>query len=138
MSDSVLCSVICSSVFLFFFNDTATTEIYTLSLHDALPIPRRRAWRHSAPPRTGRSSTARRATTKGTRNDAVARHGRAATGAERLDTARRAPRRATGARSGRQVLAAGDRVRGRQRRGLPRLLPARLCEDRLSAHSASA
>src|SRR5205823_13793706 len=28
---------------LFFFNDTATTEIYTLSLHDALPI-----WRHRA------------------------------------------------------------------------------------------
>src|SRR2546430_14301506 len=30
----------CSSVFMsfFFFNDTATTEIYTLSLHDALPI----------------------------------------------------------------------------------------------------
>src|SRR3712207_8936307 len=26
---------------LFFFNDTATTEIYTLSLHDALPICRR-------------------------------------------------------------------------------------------------
>src|SRR5258705_13051249 len=26
------------SVFIFFFNDTATTEIYTLSLHDALPI----------------------------------------------------------------------------------------------------
>src|SRR4029079_19837972 len=25
-----------------FFNDTATTEIYTLSLHDALPISRRR------------------------------------------------------------------------------------------------
>src|SRR3712207_8241418 len=30
---------------LFFFNDTATTEIYTLSLHDALPI-----WRPSAAP----------------------------------------------------------------------------------------
>src|SRR5215203_6986927 len=32
-----------SSVYLsrhdFYFNDTATTEIYTLSLHDALPIP---------------------------------------------------------------------------------------------------
>src|SRR2546430_3382589 len=30
----------CSPVifFFFFFNDTATTEIYTLSLHDALPI----------------------------------------------------------------------------------------------------
>src|SRR3989442_3009829 len=27
-------------LFLFFFNDTATTEIYTLSLHDALPISR--------------------------------------------------------------------------------------------------
>src|SRR2546422_11559326 len=35
--------------FFFFFNDTATTEIYTLSLHDALPIYReapepRRRW----------------------------------------------------------------------------------------------
>src|SRR3712207_9040148 len=27
-----------SRVYFFFFNDTATTEIYTLSLHDALPI----------------------------------------------------------------------------------------------------
>src|SRR2546427_5885758 len=26
------------TIFFFFFNDTATTEIYTLSLHDALPI----------------------------------------------------------------------------------------------------
>src|SRR5258705_10286034 len=31
--------------FFFFFNDTATTEIYTLSLHDALPICPR--WRRS-------------------------------------------------------------------------------------------
>src|SRR2546430_11377304 len=32
--------MMCASVtfFFFFFNDTATTEIYTLSLHDALPI----------------------------------------------------------------------------------------------------
>src|SRR6266568_2517620 len=31
--------------FFFFFNDTATTEIYTLSLHDALPIsPVRSGW----------------------------------------------------------------------------------------------
>src|SRR5438034_3199617 len=28
---------------VFFFNDPATTEIYTLSLHDALPISRRRS-----------------------------------------------------------------------------------------------
>src|SRR2546429_4638345 len=35
------------SLFFFFFNDTATTEIYTLSLHDALPIFELR--RHLAP-----------------------------------------------------------------------------------------
>src|SRR5256885_8224660 len=39
----------CTSFFFFFFNDTATTEIYTLSLHDALPISRAGRWR-SAPP----------------------------------------------------------------------------------------
>src|SRR3712207_7475597 len=32
----MLCSIL--PFFFFFFNDTATTEIYTLSLHDALPI----------------------------------------------------------------------------------------------------
>src|SRR5260221_10951611 len=32
--------IIIASSFFFFFNDTATTEIYTLSLHDALPICR--------------------------------------------------------------------------------------------------
>src|SRR2546427_9951217 len=36
----VLCILIffIYTFFFFFFNDTATTEIYTLSLHDALPI----------------------------------------------------------------------------------------------------
>src|SRR2546422_8378125 len=39
MSISLLLSLHLSSYSLFFFfNDTATTEIYTLSLHDALPI----------------------------------------------------------------------------------------------------
>src|SRR5256885_16986876 len=33
-------------LFFFFFNDTATTEIYTLSLHDALPISDRRGPSH--------------------------------------------------------------------------------------------
>src|SRR2546422_4661751 len=33
-----LCLLVCCISFFFFFNDTATTEIYTLSLHDALPI----------------------------------------------------------------------------------------------------
>src|SRR6266513_6466196 len=42
------------SFFFFFFNDTATTEIYTLSLHDALPIP---TWcSTTAPCRSGTSS----------------------------------------------------------------------------------
>src|SRR5204863_8143696 len=35
--DSLLCYAD-AIAFLFFFNDPATTEIYTLSLHDALPI----------------------------------------------------------------------------------------------------
>src|SRR3712207_9584109 len=35
---SVGCTVHSSYCFVFFFKDTATTEIYTLSLHDALPI----------------------------------------------------------------------------------------------------
>src|SRR2546430_8095260 len=35
----------------FFFNDTATTEIYTLSLHDALPISLRRAGQEKCPAR---------------------------------------------------------------------------------------
>src|SRR3712207_9243666 len=34
-------SAVSMRLFFFFFNDTATTEIYTLSLHDALPICRR-------------------------------------------------------------------------------------------------
>src|SRR3989441_6145391 len=46
-------------MFFFFFNDTATTEIYTLSLHDALPIsPRARRSRSARirfPPRGGPS-----------------------------------------------------------------------------------
>src|SRR5216110_4105055 len=49
--------------FFFFFNDTATTEIYTsshtLSLHDALPICRHRRGllqRHHGPRGTGRRS----------------------------------------------------------------------------------
>src|ERR1039457_7739450 len=45
--------------FLFFFNDTATTEIYTLSLHDALPIwndlADRPTAQHRAPHGSGRS-----------------------------------------------------------------------------------
>src|SRR5215210_9455240 len=37
--------------FFFFFNDTSTTEIYTLSLHDALPISRDPVRQRAAAPR---------------------------------------------------------------------------------------
>src|SRR5260370_5017372 len=51
---------------LFFFNDTATTEIYTLSLHDALPISPARTSSTPASTRSsmsGRSSPSTSATT---------------------------------------------------------------------------
>src|SRR2546426_1112365 len=44
----------------FFFNDTATTEIYTLSLHDALPISCRRCPHRSAQTWSRRSDRNRR------------------------------------------------------------------------------
>src|SRR2546425_9726187 len=68
---------------VFFFNDTATTEIYTLSLHDALPIsrrepaggrslsgrtPSRRSCRRSAARSPG-SPTPRRAACRGMRSE---------------------------------------------------------------------
>src|SRR6266568_8501268 len=41
------------AVYFFFFNDPATTEIYTLSLHDALPISRRRRPSRTREPHPG-------------------------------------------------------------------------------------
>src|SRR5258708_23260422 len=51
-TSSPVCSV------FFFFNDTATTEIYTLSLHDALPISRGLERVARAPRRRGRGAPA--------------------------------------------------------------------------------
>src|SRR5437870_8325042 len=49
-----------TSYFFFFFNDPSSTEIYTLSLHDALPICAAcRAPRYGAPPPRGRIVFAR-------------------------------------------------------------------------------
>src|SRR3712207_9359303 len=72
LSDMLTC---CVSIFLyfFFFNDTATTEIYTLSLHDALPIsprlavPRLPQTSASAPAPRPPSSTASRSWRASTR-----------------------------------------------------------------------
>src|SRR5258705_6965921 len=76
-----------SAPFFFFFNDTATTEIYTLSLHDALPILRRRKWscrrasiaarrRGSASSRDARRCRRRPAASAATRWQAAARGAR--------------------------------------------------------------
>src|SRR6266850_7917523 len=53
-----------SSLLFFFFNDTATTEIYTLSLHDALPIRSARP----TPARWSPTSTIRRPNTSSCRS----------------------------------------------------------------------
>src|SRR2546427_10041159 len=76
-------NIVCS-VFIFFFNDTATTEIYTLSLHDALPISAPMVAARRAPPERragGRAADSRRC-----------RRGESARGARR--TAKRTCRRA--------------------------------------------
>src|SRR5436305_3100423 len=55
-------------LYLFFFNDTAPTEIYTLSLHDALPISpvsytgTRLGWSNSAAASASRMSRDRKST----------------------------------------------------------------------------
>src|SRR3712207_7676991 len=55
---------------IFFFNDTATTEIYTLSLHDALPISRARSGAHADRTRSRRPPS--RARPRGRRSRASA------------------------------------------------------------------
>src|SRR2546426_2727355 len=59
----------------FFFNDTATTEIYTLSLHDALPIstPARRAPRR-VPPGRSAAPRGRRRRARGARHPRSEEH----------------------------------------------------------------
>src|SRR2546425_137931 len=52
------------SMWLFFFNDTATTEIYTLSLHDALPISSTCSTRSPTSPRRPRPRLPPPATTR--------------------------------------------------------------------------
>src|SRR5258708_23225946 len=65
-------------LFFFFFNDTATTEIYTLSLHDALPISLARAECRGRSPCRGRQSL------RGRRASRLPRYN-ASSGGEALD-----------------------------------------------------
>src|SRR2546430_16587385 len=83
----------------FFFNDTATTEIYTLSLHDALPILRARA-----PPGAERLVARPQADAPTLRSEPLSRGGRRA--------ARRRPRHGPYDRHHR-------RIPGRDRRRFP-------------------
>src|SRR2546422_3712108 len=108
----------------FFFNDTATTEIYTLSLHDALPIyPRRhlraRPRRRSEPlePEARERDRARRGGPQGHTTDRSARRGRS----------RCVPR---GARLGPR----GQAVRGREPIAWRRRRPHPLPVDGRGAH----
>src|SRR3989475_13186796 len=108
---------------IFFFNDTATTEIYTLSLHDALPISRRA----SAPSSDG-DGPARPALAQGLR-----RGGRVHRGVAELRVQRDRPHRgprcrwsrggAGGAEDGREPLRQREPGRGSagaRGRALPR------------------
>src|SRR3712207_8351743 len=73
----------------FFFNDTATTEIYTLSLHDALPISDRRARRRRVRP-LDPAHAGRPPATRGRRpHDRAAGEGRAEADVDRLLPRRR-------------------------------------------------
>src|SRR5688572_31849785 len=61
LSAALIDRLICT--FFFFFNDTATTEIYTLSLHDALPIFHKKGaviWRRKIPRSRSRKSVTSR------------------------------------------------------------------------------
>src|SRR3712207_8500330 len=75
----------CDSACFFFFNDTATTEIYTLSLHDALPILLRGAVRARPEPDHGRGLRGHRV--RGPRAAGPGRgRGRAAAAGDRKST----------------------------------------------------
>src|SRR3712207_7478519 len=77
------------TLFVFFFNDTATTEIYTLSLHDALPISGRgRALRPAAVREGGRARACGAAVPGGSRRsgDGLVRVGARARGEDRKST----------------------------------------------------
>src|SRR5690349_23165281 len=68
------------SITFFFFNDTATTEIYTLSLHDALPI-----WKARTKPCPGSSSVYGAASDRPLRGSHAARASRTSPAVQRSE-----------------------------------------------------
>src|SRR3712207_9256490 len=112
----------------FFFNDTATTEIYTLSLHDALPIwyGRRRPDRHGALGRpAARAPRPRRPGEEGQRRGRL-RPGYAGRAGHAAHPRGRRPARRAGERptDGPLPLTACRLAAGPRRRGRPAPLPA--------------
>src|SRR2546430_6634344 len=109
-------------MFVFFFNDTATTEIYTLSLHDALPILRRHVAPAGAPrpllAHIRRGGTPARALLLRRRDPRAVLRARCCVstpraGRRHVAAGRRADRGGAGtvpARTGRARVAAGDRA----------------------------
>src|SRR5882762_4963532 len=83
--------------FFFFFNDTATTEIYTLSLHDALPISRRRLHLSGCRRTVGEERRARKG-----------RAGQGGRGARAADGARHAARARVRSSGGARPHSVGD------------------------------
>src|SRR5256884_4945954 len=93
----------------FFFNDTATTEIYTLSLHDALPIsPAARAARPARYDTPGTGTRARATRTRAARRAPrrPPRRSPGAPGRRRPTRRRKAPRAWGTTREGRRARAA--------------------------------
>src|SRR5919205_156820 len=108
-------------VFFFFFNDTATTEIYTLSLHDALPISAHVRRDHAGGARPVGRDTAR----------AHARHPRDTEHAARAANLRPPRLPAPQAARRRQPLQQADRPRPPPGRALPRRARRGLRAERL-------
>src|SRR2546422_10600423 len=100
-------------LFFFFFNDTATTEIYTLSLHDALPICRAGRRAPAREPRCPAGGGRRRRVPRGARSGAGLPERGAGPGA----TLRGARGRLPAARDGRHAIRDGNGGVPRRRAG---------------------
>src|SRR5256886_3189859 len=139
-------------LYIFFFNDTATTEIYTLSLHDALPIshvrlpPLRRGpgpSRRESDPRRGREPLprVRRDDRRGPPRPRESAQGAQALRGQRVRGRDAPPGAQDAARGDRRARALEDRARGlrrARRRALPAHRAARAASLRPGGHRLGA
>src|SRR2546430_1672760 len=139
-------------LYIFFFNDTATTEIYTLSLHDALPIshvrlpPLRRGpgpSRRESDPRRGREPLprVRRDDRRGPPRPRESAQGAQALRGQRVRGRDAPPGAQDAARGDHRARALEDRARGlrrARRRALPAHRAARAASLRPGGHRLGA